>query len=76
MPGSGARQKLIRHNLGEIAVEVIPPIVADVVHGICRIVWRADGNCYITSLVNGCMVDCYLRGAWLDTGRQPDFFAL
>ena len=58
--------------LGEIGVEVIPSIVSTGIHGICRIVWRADDSCYVTSLANGAMVDSYVRGAWLDTGRMGD----
>lgn len=64
--------KPYRKYLGEIAVEMIAPIVVNVVHGIYRIVWRAGDSCYVTSLVNGVMVDSFVRGAWLDTGRMPD----
>lgn len=72
---SAARRKAPKHYrkyLGEIGVEMIAPIVVNVVCRIFRIVWRADDSCYVTSLVNGGMVDSFVRGAWLDTGRMPD----
>jgi hypothetical protein len=68
--------KPYRKYLGEIGVELIAPIVVNKVIGIYRVVWRADDKCYITSIVNGCMVDCFnleaYRGIWMETGRLPD----
>lgn len=64
--------KPYRKYLGEIAVEMIAPMRANRVVGIYRIVWRADDSCHVTSLVNGTLVDSFVRGAWLDTGRLPD----
>ncbi len=64
--------KPYRKYLGEIGVELIAPMRANRIVGIYRIVWRADDSCCVTSLCNGCMVDCFVRGAWLDTGRLPD----
>jgi hypothetical protein len=68
--------KSYRKYLGEIGVELIAPIVVNTIVGIYRVVWRADDSCYVTSLVNGGMVDCFnlsaYRGVWMDTGRLPD----
>ncbi len=72
---SAARKKApkpYRKYLGEIGVELIAPIVVNTIVGIYRIVWRADDSCYVTSLANGSMVDSFVRGGWLDTGRLPD----
>lgn len=72
---SAARKKApkpYRKFLGEITVEVIAPMRANRVVGIYRIVWRADDSCHVTSAVNGALVDSFVRGAWLDTGRLPD----
>ena len=72
---SAARRKApkpYRKYLGEIGVELIAPIVVNTIVGLFRIVWRADDSCYVTSLCNGGMVDSFVRGGWLDTGRLPD----
>jgi hypothetical protein len=64
--------KPYRKCLGEIGVELIAPIVVNTIVGIYRVVWRTDDSCYVTSLVNGGMVDSFVRGGWLETGRLPD----
>ncbi len=72
---SAARRKApkpYRKYLGEIGVELIAPETVNLVVGIYRVVWRADDSCYVTSLVNGGMVDSFVRGGWLDTGRLSD----
>lgn len=71
-----------RKYLGEIAVEEGsgPPVTVEEIpvlsvhaRALYRIDWYRNGNCFVSSLVNGCLVATYLDGKWSeDDGKLPD----
>lgn len=71
-----------RKYLGEISVEEGsgPPVLEEetpvkTVHAkaLYRIDWYRNGNCFVSSIVNGCLVATYLDGEWSENdGKLPD----
>ena len=70
-----------RKYLGEIAVEEGsgPPVVVEeipvkTIHTrlLYRIDWYRNGNCFVSSTANGCLVGAYIDGKWSYDQALPD----
>jgi len=71
-----------RKYLGEISVEEGsgPPVVVDEIpvktiraRALYCIDWYRNGNCFVSSMINRCLVATFIDGKWSeDDGRLPD----
>jgi hypothetical protein len=80
---SKARRKArqpYRKYLGEIHVEdgsgpriIVEEVPVKTVRGaLYRIDWYANGNCFVSSVINGVLTGCYINGEWRHEGALPD----
>lgn len=81
---SAARRKAplpYRKYLGEIAVDEGsgPPVIVEEIpvrsvhaRALYRIEWYRNGNCFVSSMVNGSLVGAFIDGEWGYDDAMPD----